>query len=410
MTTVVDWEPVQNTYVQAVAATGRSLALRANSKDEQRLQDLQELLPAPMRDRLTGTWNANGMDRLIEEWVSEPEPHAYPSCYAMCSISHAEDVVERHGAACIEHAVRSVSELLARSLGGSVAISRYQPHRFLLHYFGRTLPECRESLTAIAQTVSSADFFTYHDASVSLALETTFWSCNRSVEPEELVQLLEDGTDEGVPGLEESRVVEPMPAEVVPEPEKPFSIDDLAPFPCPWDDPPEPPAVAQAATVEPGPVETSETDSAASEPKEVVESTSSQKVEGFASPEQIEELLSQLNGGSAPDSTEDPSRSAVESETRDEETHASLPASATSEAAPASSERPPASAVASPPLPSEANRNRSIYTDDIEESLLKDDLASLFAAVRSSAVGDFGYSGDGSESKSSDRKTGPEQG
>jgi GGDEF domain-containing protein len=349
---------------------------------------------------------------LIEEWVSEPEPHAYPRCYAMCSILHADDIVERHGAACIEHAVRAVSELLARSLGGSVAISRYQPHRFLLHYFGRTLPECQESLAAIARTISTADFFTYHDESVSLAVETTFWSCNRSVEPEELVQLLEDGTDEGALGLEESGAVEPLPAEDVPEPEpeKPFSIDDLAPFPCPWDDPPEPPALVQAATADPGRVESSETDSAVSNAKEVVEPLSSQKVEGFASPEQIEELLSQLNGGTAPDSIEDPSSDALESETPDEETQPSVAASAMSEAALAPTERPPAPTIESPQPPSEANRNRSIYTDDIEESLLKDDLASLFAAVRSSAVGDFGYSGDGSESKSSDRKAGPEQG
>lgn len=418
----VDWEPLQVAHARAVTGTGRSLALRKNPTDEQRLRDLYATLPIPSRDRLTGTLNANGMDRLIREWSCESEMSSYPSCYAMISISSIEQMMEQQGAACIEHAVKAVSEILSDSLAGSASISRYQPHSFLLHCIGKSLPECRESLSSICEQIGAPEFFSFHEESISLRCDTSFWPCNRSVEPDELLQLLSEFGEESPAAQEEApeEVAAPEP-EVAPEPEKPFSIDALAQFPCPWDDPPDEPSV---------PIETKVPEPVSDESKPSVvdsqgpaEAASPETLEGFASTDQIDELLAQLNTDFIPEPVMDepleeepiqPIQSEFDESTsifgpEDDDSDMSRVAQAPENLEDSlSGKAPPPPKLEMPDPVTELPNSRSIYTDDIEESILKDDLASLFAAVRSSAVGDFGYDGK-QGSKSGPDKPSPPQ-
>ncbi len=425
----VDWEPLQSAIAIAVTSTGRSLSLRSNALDEQRLRDLVEILPTPYRDRLTSTWNANGMDRLIQEWSSEAEPHAYPSCYVLLTLSNVEALMEQRGASCVEAAVRKVSEQLTESLGNCAVISRYQPCRFLLQVFGKTQIECVDSLSAVSQSIAMEEFFSFHEEFVSLASETNFWFCNRCVGPEELIQILEEVVRETTVVPQETSATSSDESAAEPEVEKPFSIDALAPFPCPWDEEPDPPP---AATQPKEPETDPEVAPVAVQglPEETeVEGDNSQKVEGFASPEQIEELLSQLTGEALPVFGDD-SGLPLASE-QDEEVEEVRPPTSEAESEPDSSSRlidlideedaeseKSAGPSAEMPAPApELPKSSSIYTDDIEESLLNDDLASLFAAVRSSAVGDFGYAGnqgpqsggDRTESKAPGRNPGTDQ-
>lgn len=419
---MVDWEPLQVAHSRAVTGSGRSLSLRGSPTDKQRLKDLLTSLPNPSRDRLTGTLNANGMDRLIREWSRESDMEAYPSCYAKLSLLNAEHLMEQGGAACIEHAVQSLSMHLTESLGDSASISRYQPHSFLLHCFGKPLSECRESLSAICGQIAAPEFFSFHDEAISLECEMSYWYCNRSVEPDELLQLLSESSDENVPVQEKAPVEVSAPEpEVAPEPEKPFSIDALAQFPCPWDDPPEEPA--EPVVTKAIDADTEEIKEVEPNPQMIAEAIPSETLEGFASTDQIDELLSQLNSDVIPEPVleeayeEEPSQP-VQSDfdestsifgSEDEESEGSRVAAATEKVEESLSEKQPLAPKLEMPQPvTELPSARSIYTDDIEESNLKDDLASLFAAVRSSAMGDFGYD-DKQTSKSGPDKPSPSQ-
>lgn len=411
----VDWEPLQGAIAHAVTATGRSLSLRSNALDEQRLRDLMGILPTPYRDRLTGTWNANGMDRLIHEWSSEAETHAYPSCYALLTLSNVEALMEQRGASCVEAAVRTVSEQLTNSLGNCAVISRYQPNRFLVQVFGMTQPECVDSLSAISQSIAMEQFFSFHEEFVALTSETNSWFCNRCVGPEELMQILEEVVRETPSVPQETSPSGSDEAAPEPEVEKPFSIDALAPFPCPWDDEPDPPpATAPQEELEVAPESVPVAVQGVAGETEI-ESNNAQKVEGFASPEQIEELLSQLNGEMLPDFVDD-SALPVAPEQDEPMDNVRTPVSEVEIETDSSSrlidvideedlerEKPAAPNAEMPAPAPELPKSSSIYTDDIEESLLNDDLASLFAAVRSSAVGDFGYAGNQGRQSGGDR-------
>lgn len=424
----VDWEPLQCAIAHAVTSTGRSLSLRSNALDEQRLRDLVEILPTPYRDRLTGTWNANGMDRLIQEWSSEAETHAYPSCYVLLTLSNVETLMEQRGASCVEAAVRKVSEQLTESLGSCAVISRYQPSRFLLQVFGKTQTECVDSLSSVSQSIAMEGFFSFHEEFISLQTETNSWFCNRCVGPEELIQILEEVVREtpSVP-LETSPSGSDVSA-TEPEVEKPFSIDALAPFPCPWDEEPDPPPAATQSTEPEADPEVAPPAVQGWAEETGIEGNNSQKVEGFASPDQIEELLSQLTGETLPVFGDD-SGLPLASEQDEPLENVRPPASGVEVESDSSSRlidlideeeaesEKPAGPPAEMPAPApELPKSSSIYTDDIEESLLHDDLASLFAAVRSSAVGDFGYSGnkgpqsgrDRAEPKLPERNPGPD--
>jgi hypothetical protein len=421
----VDWESLQSAFVHATTATARSLAVHSNATDEWRLRDLLSNLPVPYRDRLTGVWNAKGMDGLIKAWSLEPNLGVYPSCYVLLELANVDELVEKKGPICIETGIRAMSERLVTELGGCASISHYQPHRFLIHCFGKTSSDCVQLFDAIAVIFSSPDFFSFQDEPISLECERKFWFCNRSVEPEELNRLLEEGEEESSSSQEEAlepevKVLEPEPVEV-----KPFSIDDLAPFPCPWDDESEP----VPTSIE----ETQEKLLAALEQAQEVadpegstaqisgEGVDSKKVAGLASPEQIEELLSQLNGG-LPEGLADQSFSPFSGEPEGVMDGVSTVADL-SEFDPCKgvvardhareetliNERMSASGIELPQIVAEASKTRSIYTDDLEESLIKDDLTSLFAAVRSSAVGDFGYTGSQSQAKADSGEDDPTQ-
>jgi hypothetical protein len=129
-------------------------------------------------------------------------------------------------------------------------------------------------------------------------------------------------------------------------------------------------------------------------------------LEGFASTDQIDELLAQLNSDVIPEPVLEetyeeepvpPIQSEVDESTsifgpEDEDSEDSRISAVNANPDEAISEKQPSVRTLEMPEPvTETPSARSIYTDDIEESILKDDLASLFAAVRSSAMGDFGY-------------------
>lgn len=441
----IDWEALEFAHVQAVTAAGRSIAVRFNVTDELRLRELQASLPSPFQDRLTGSWNANGMDRLIVAWSDEPELRAYPSSYAMFSLSSADELLEQRGGVCVELAIKSISELLTEWLGDCVIISRYQPNRFILQLFGKSHAQYEESLSAIVAKIAEPDFFHSGEEAIPLECRATCWFCDRNVSPDELIHYLEesDAGNAAVPA--DPAVTKPTPPVA-----KPFSIDDLAPFPCPWEDRPEDnPSVPMNSTEEDEDrggqgaregqddrvehdeqpvleISDENAEQAGNRSRKKIEtvdefdareavaderniarknnvesaepaegrdrlaftgSTSAQTLEGFASPEQIEDLLNQLSVVGRPDEEEE------------EESRRAAPP-----------------AISEPEAPPEMPKGRSIYTDDIEESLIKDDLASLFAAVRSSAAGDFGYAGqrdfaakdDEKESKAPEKESGPE--
>lgn len=406
---VVDWESLQSAYIHAATAIGRSLAVRRNFTDEQRLRELQANLPDPYRDGLTGTWNAEGMNRLIQEWSLDLEPQAYPSSYVLLTLSNADHLMERYGMRCGDNAIQKVSELLLESIGGCASISRDQPARFLIHHFGSSLSECMELFAVIEQSLSAHDFFSFHDEAIALECQMNFWFCDRGIETEQLIRCLEESVAKScsVPG-DSSKPSELTSASAAPE--KPFSVDDLAPFPCPWDNEPDSPA--SSPEPEPETPSRSASDSVSEAERDSTEDThdetDSKKVEGVASPQQIEELLSLLNSDETPDPSTVPSgatgeappsepeeaqRAAIEAEQEPDgvpragggdEGELALPASDRSEVLPDESDASDAD-----PL-----KKGMIYTDDIESALLKDDLASLFEAMRSSASGDFGFVGN----------------
>ncbi|MFN6129378.1 MAG: hypothetical protein ACK57G_07805 [Planctomycetota bacterium] len=409
---VVNWEPLQAAYIHAATAVGRSLAVRGNFTDEQRLQELQAHLPDPYRDGLTGTWNAEGMNRLIQEWSLDLEPEAYPSSYVLLTLSNADHLTERYGMRCVDDAIQKVSELLVQSLGGRASISRDQPTRFLIHHFGNSLSECTELFAVIEQSLTAYDFFSFQDEAIALECQMKFWFCDRGIETEQLIRCLEESEmKSGSVPVEASKPLEFPAASAVPE--KPFSVDDLAPFPCPWDNEDnEPETPASLPETEPEKSSGSASDSVSEAKRGSTEDTHDesdfQKVGGVANPQQIEELLSLLNSDEMPDPSSVSSGATGEAPNSETEQvqHAEIDAEQEPDNPPRAdggddrewdgpasdrSEVPPDESAVSNADP---RKKGMIYTDDIESALLKDDLASLFEAMRSSASGDFGFAGN----------------
>jgi GGDEF domain-containing protein len=399
--TTIDWEPVQAAFLHAVTSVGRCLSLRSNRIDEDRLQSLQREWPFPLRDRLTGTLNAYGMDQLHQAWCSEPDLHGYPSCYAAITLTDQDSLMEQHGAACVELALRRISELLVAAFSGQALLSRYQPNRFLLQFYGASLADCGDSINPILEQINAPEFFSPHDEAISIRCQAHYWFCNRSIETEELLQLLDDGGESisDVPcnpmQVSESSVdAEVTESQLESEAvlEKPFSVDDLAPFPSPWDDPPaeSPPskagnthAVQEGLEGAPTNADIGLTGQPDRELVPVVStSDASESVEGFASPEDIASLLAQLQPKTASDKKDPLELESGEAQQGEPK-------------------------LDTPPVIPESSKARSIYSDDLEDTVLKSDLASLFATVRASAAGDFGYELPPSTSTSLDADSAP---
>jgi hypothetical protein len=312
--------------------------------------------------------------------------------------------MEQHGAACVEHALRRISDQLVAAFSGQASLSRYQPNRFLLHFYGSSVKECHACVAPILEQINAPEFFSMHGEAISIRSVSNYWFCNRGIGTEELLEWLDEGGDPVTEAPITSSQVsdsnvdadvvesEPKPETV---PEKPFSIEDLAPFPSPWDDPPEesPPSESTVATSVQSDADaaTNGADDLGSSIEPMLESAheievsasgGSDSVEGFASPGDIANLLAQLQPKKTPaTSSETVANSKLPSMDPDADSQEPEPAIAQSVG------------LEMPPMAPESPKKKSIYTDDIEDTVLESDLASLFATVRSSAAGDFGYEG-----------------
>lgn len=303
--TVVDWAPLENACAHALCSTGRLLSVQPTPFDQSRLKDLQSAPPQTWRDRLTGILNASGMDRIILEWGRDSDPRMYPSCYILVSLADHDALLESHGAMALEAAIAQIGTVLTEAMSDRAVISRYQPHRFLVHRFGSMLEEAQSSIQPVCEQIAAPEFFTHHDEQLPLRLVVQYWECVQSVDPETLLQRLEDSVGTGsVVGNEP--VVTDVPATKVEAKveERPFSINDLAPFPSPWDtddeDEPTAPAPAESSPAEgnetPKQVETPSTDitaeSSTDTPNETTEAPSA--IEGYATAEDIASLFQEL--------------------------------------------------------------------------------------------------------------------
>jgi GGDEF domain-containing protein len=282
-----DWGPHQEAYAQALVAVGRSLGLRCNDQDQQRLQQLQQQVPQPWRDRLTGMLNAGCMDRVIGLWGASDGAVAYPSCYALVTLKSHEALMDQHGAMITELAVLRVGDYLSETLTDCAVVSRYQPYRFLLLHFSCDRFQCREAMSGLLDALHADDFFQARGAAIPIECEFQLWQSTAPVDPETLLQLLEDS--EGMTPAE-SLVSSPTPALMVAESTTgkrvEASVQPLAPPPdngslfpngSPWDAPSEE-TLEEKERVDTGTV-----------PAEVQGG-----LEGYATEEDIQNLLNQL--------------------------------------------------------------------------------------------------------------------
>lgn len=108
-------------------------------------------------DRLTKRGNRLFLDAFLEEWLSLPESVRKGSLLTMIVVDKYSDLLREQGAMGVEQSLRNLGERIANHYESTSIIGRYQPDRFLVVQFGRSLAEAHEVFDSLNNSASSGN-------------------------------------------------------------------------------------------------------------------------------------------------------------------------------------------------------------------------------------------------------------
>jgi len=179
------------------AAVFRGLAIlrdpsRASFHDSEEMAENLRLVG--YEDKLTHTANHAFADAFLSEWLRLPIEHRMGSSLAMIVVDEYSDLLRAKGAMELEAILRRLSEMIKADFGSTSIISRYQPDRFLIVSFNGDIGHAYTGLIALRKQICETvpDESTGHGA----------FDCTNSIihlgeEEVNLSQAIED-LDEGI--------------------------------------------------------------------------------------------------------------------------------------------------------------------------------------------------------------------
>jgi diguanylate cyclase (GGDEF)-like protein len=105
-------------------------------------------------DRLTKLGNRSFLDAFLEEWLALPESTRQGSLLTMIVVDKYSDLLREQGAMGVEQSLRSLGERIAQHYESTAIIGRYQPDRFLVLQFERSLTEAHEDFESLNNSAS----------------------------------------------------------------------------------------------------------------------------------------------------------------------------------------------------------------------------------------------------------------
>jgi GGDEF domain-containing protein len=179
------------------AAVFRGLAIlrdpaKASFHDTEELAENLRLVG--YEDKLTHTANHAFADAFLSKWLRLPIEHRTGSSLAMIVVDDYSDLLRAKGAMELEAILRRLSEMIKADFGSNSFISRYQPDRFLIVSFNGDIGDAYTELIALRKKICeiAPDESTGHGA----------FDCTNSIvhlgeEEVDLSQAIED-LDEGI--------------------------------------------------------------------------------------------------------------------------------------------------------------------------------------------------------------------
>jgi GGDEF domain-containing protein len=108
-------------------------------------------------DKLTHTANHAFADAFLAKWLRLPIEHRTGSSLAMIVVDEYSDLLRAKGAMELEAILRRLSEMIKTEFGSNSIISRYQPDRFLILSFNGDIGDAYTSLVALHKKVSEIE-------------------------------------------------------------------------------------------------------------------------------------------------------------------------------------------------------------------------------------------------------------
>jgi GGDEF domain-containing protein len=179
------------------AAVFRGLAILrdpANASFHDTEELAENLRLVGYQDKLTHTANHAFADAFLSKWLRLPIEHRTGSSLAMIVVDEYSDLLRAKGAMELEAILRRLSEMIKADFGSTSIISRYQPDRFLIVSFNGDIGHAYNDLIALRKKICeiAPDESTGHGA----------FDCTNSIvhlgeEEVDLQQAIED-LDEGI--------------------------------------------------------------------------------------------------------------------------------------------------------------------------------------------------------------------
>jgi|GEM_PF-3535089 len=323
-------------------------------------------VPAPWQDRLTHLLNRAGFDAVLKEWMALDPYHRGDCCISMVTASSYSDLVTTHGAVVTEQAIRRIASQLALSLSEQAIVAKYLPDRFVVLHFDSQIANCHKTFEAVQRSIAAVGFFQVAGEPLSLP-------CSISIVPlsgDSTANTKIDELDEGIVEAQQSgrsilSHVDDCWTEAPPasEPTAPPASKPTAPLAKSFD------GISQAELAPNPSMESNKTESIQraldqneqSSPTSIIEnqsqiddsSSASNDISAVANADDIAALFAQINSNKANKSPGDPKQA----------------------------DQNPAAAVQA----ASANSAASILPVDKSEAASADDIAALFASIKPNA-------------------------
>ncbi len=179
-----NWEPAKNFYLQACLYRG--LYLRQCNQTSSSHTPFEFIasaddqskpsIPDPWRDRLTKCVNRNGLDSILNNWLSIEANHREGSCLSMVTLHQFAELVTAQGAMVTELALQAIARQLTADVGHTAIVSRYLPDRFVILHLASCLSACHKTMQSSQHCIADPAFFT-------VAGQPFFLSCLISIIP-----------------------------------------------------------------------------------------------------------------------------------------------------------------------------------------------------------------------------------
>jgi len=200
----LDWEPAKYFFLQNCLHRGLYLQNWRKARDQSdhatpfvpQVSDQQEnhsTVPMPWTDRLTGLLNRQGMDAVLNAWLSVDTQHRSHSCISMFALSNYSELVSSKGAMVTEQALQRISAQLVATLSNEAFVSRYLPDKFMVLHVASSLDASHQAMATVHSGIAADGFFTIAGESVPLGAVISNVDLSLSMELDNRLEQLEEG-------------------------------------------------------------------------------------------------------------------------------------------------------------------------------------------------------------------------